>query len=123
MQRMKLHLSGTKVPPLGSLQDRMYRKYMTKESQLEVEKMKMQMLTALTSPSISDPNKAREWTASIKKHWASYLSAQFHTEMPEKTEKEVQMMEYYENVVKHLKPKLEKSGKGLNVKGLDNLFL
>lgn len=112
-----------KLPKLGSLQDRVYREYMTKESQLEVEKMKLTMLIAITNPNTSDPNKAREWSATVKKHWSSYLSAQFSAELPEHTEKEVEMMEYYENVVKHLKPKLEKSGKGLNVKGLDRLFL
>jgi hypothetical protein len=122
MQRMKLHLSGMKVPPLGSLHDRIYREYMTKESQLEVEKMKMSMLTALTNPNIADPNKARDWSSNIKKHWARYLALEFNTEMPEHTEKEVEMLEYYENVVKHMKPTLEKSGSGYNVKGLDQLF-
>src|SRR5579859_6380867 len=109
MQRMKLHLSGVKVPKLGSLHDRLYREYLTKENELEAEKMKIVMLNTLTNPTIEDPGKAREWSSTIKKHWARYLSLQFNTDIPEHTEKEIQMMEYYENVVKHLKPKLEKS--------------
>jgi len=122
MQRMKLHLSGVKVPKLGSLHDRLYREYLTKENELEAEKMKIVMLNTLTNPTIEDPGKAREWSSTIKKHWARYLSLQFNTDIPEHTEKEIQMMEYYENVVKHLKPKLEKSAKGLAVKGLSGLF-
>jgi hypothetical protein len=122
MQRMKLHLSGVKVPKLGSLQDKMYRQYMTKESQLEVEKMKLVMLNTLTNPSFDDPNKARDWHGKIKKNWADYLAMQFNVEIPEHTEKEMQMLEYYENVVKHLKPKLVKDKKGLGVTGLNNLF-
>lgn len=122
MQRMKLHLSGVKVPKLGSLQDKVYRQYMTKESQLEVEKMKLVMLGTLTSPTFDDPNKARDWHGKIKKNWSSYLAMQFNVEVPEHTEKEIQMLEYYENVVKHLKPKLVKDKKGLGVTGLNNLF-
>lgn len=122
MQRMKLHLSGVKVPKLGSLQDKVYRQYLTKESQLEVEKTKFAMLQAMTSPTFDDAGKARDWHAKIKKAWANYLSLEFNVDIPEHTEKELQMMEYYENVVKHLKPKLEKSQKGLAVRGLSDLF-
>lgn len=122
MQRMKLHLSGVKVPKLGSLQDKVYRQYLTKESQLGVEKTKFTMLQTLTNPTFDDTGKARDWHSKIKKAWANYLSLEFNVDIPENTEKELQMMEYYENVVKHLKPKLERSGKGLAVKGLSDLF-
>lgn len=122
MQRMKLHLSGVKVPKLGSLQDKLYRQYMTKDSQLEVEKMKLVMLSTLTNPTFNDPNAARDWHGKIKKNWADYLSLQFGIDIPEHTEKEMVMLEYYENVVKHLKPQLVKDKKGLGVKGLENLF-
>lgn len=122
MQRMKLHLSGIEVPKLGSLKDRVYRDYLTKENQLEAEKAKLLMLVALTNPTISDPNKARDWSGKVKKIWADYLALQFNTDMPVKNEKEAQMAEYYENVVKHLKPVIEKSSSGYKVQGLNHLF-
>lgn len=95
---------------------------MTRESQLEAEKMKLTMLNVLTNPSFEDAGKAREWGSRVKKVWSDYLSLQYGVELPEHTEKEIQMMEYYENVVKHLKPTLTRDKKGLGVKGLDVLF-
>jgi hypothetical protein len=121
MQRMELHLSGVKVPKLGSLHDRVYREYMTKKSQLEVERTKFHMFNALTNPTIGDAGKAREWSEKIKRIWSNYLALEYGVEVPEYAEREIQMREYYENVVKHLKPVLQKTEKGYNVKGLDVL--
>jgi hypothetical protein len=121
MQRMKLHLSGVKVPKLNSLHDRVYREYLTKENQLEAEKMKLVMLCAATTPTFTDVAKAREWSDRVRKIWSTLLALQFNVEIPEHTEKEMEMMEHYEKVVKHLKPILEKTKAGYNVKGLDAL--
>jgi hypothetical protein len=118
---MELHLSGVKVPKLGSLHDRVYREYMTKKSQLEVERTKFHMFNALTNPTIGDAGKAREWSEKIKRIWSNYLALEYGVEVPEYAEREIQMREYYENVVKHLKPVLQKTEKGYNVKGLDVL--
>lgn len=47
MQRMKLHLSGVKVPPLGSYKDKIYRDYLTKQGLKEVYKHKVLALSAI----------------------------------------------------------------------------
>jgi hypothetical protein len=122
VQRMKLHLSGVKVPKLGSLQDRVYRDYMTRESQLEAEKMTFIMMQTMMIPTFDNQGKAREWSEKVKRVWSNYLALQYGLEISEHTEKELQMMEYYQSVVKHLKPTLEKNKDGnYNVKGLDQL--
>lgn len=121
MQRMKLHLSGVKVPKLGSLHDRIYREYMTKESQLEAEKMKLVMMTTMMTPTFDDAGRAREWSEKIKTIWSSYLALQYCVEIPEKNEREMEMLEYYSTVVKHLKPTIEKTKEGGIVKGLSAL--
>lgn len=121
MQRMKLHLSGVKVPKLDSLRDKVYRQYLTKESQLEAEKMKFVMMATMTTPVFDDAGKAREWSEKVRKTWSTFLSLQYGLEVSEHNEKEIQMLEYYESVVKHLKPTLEKTTKGYNVRGLEAL--
>ncbi|MCU1496042.1 MAG: hypothetical protein JWO62_3806 [Acidimicrobiaceae bacterium] len=120
---MKLHLSGVKLPKLGTIQDRVYRDYMVKEAHLEAKKGEMMMLMALTNPSIEDPNKRREWADTIKGLWTRYLSLLMNVEIPESTEKEIQMMEYYQTVVKPAKLRLFKDKDGnLNVSGLNQLL-
>jgi hypothetical protein len=118
---MKLHLSGVKVPKLGSLHDRVYREYMTRESQLEAEKMKLVMMQTITNPSFDDSGRARQWTENVKKVWTNYLSLQYGLEISEHNEKELHMLDYYSGVIKHLKPTYQKTAKGIVVKGLDIL--
>lgn len=123
MQRVKLHLSGVKVPKLGSLQDRVFRSYMVKEAQLDAKKTQMAMLTVLTNPQIDDPSKRREWSEAVKKVWSEYLSLLLNTELPEHTEKELEMREYYESVVKKSELRLFKDKVGrLNVDGISKLL-
>lgn len=123
MQRMKLHLSGVKVPKLGSLHDRIYREYLIKEAQLEAKKAEMLMLMVLTNPSIEDPNKRRDWVKSVQEIWTKYLSLLLNVEIPEHTQKELEMMDYYQNVVKPAKLNIfkDKTGK-LTVTGVSQVL-
>jgi hypothetical protein len=122
MQRMKLHLSGVKLPKLGTIQDRVYRDYMVKEAHLEAKKTEMIMLMALTNPDIEDPNKRREWSDTVKSLWTKYLSLLLNVEIPEATEQEMQMMEYYQTVVRKAKLTMYKDKNGkLRVDGLNQL--
>lgn len=95
---------------------------MTMENQLEAEKMKFTMLTALTNPNLQDSGKYREWSDTLKKVWSSYLSYQFGIDVPKETEDEIKMREYYETVVKHVKPKVRRNGKSYFIEGLDSLL-
>lgn len=123
MQRMKLHLSGVKLPRLGSLQDRVYREYMFREAKLEAKKAEMFMLMTLTNPDLDNPNQRREWGSTVKDLWSEYLAMLMNVEMPEKTEKEVEMLEYYQSVVKKAKLKLFKTRDNrLNVSGVEQLL-
>jgi len=123
MQRMKLHLSGVKLPKLGTIQDRVYREYLIKEAQLEAKKLEMVMLLTLTNPSIEDPNRRRDWAKAIKTIWTQTLSLLLNVELPEQTAKEMEMLEYYQNVVKNSELKLFKDKMGkLHVSGVDKLL-
>jgi hypothetical protein len=120
---MKLHLSGVKLPKLGTIQDRVYREYLIKEAQLEAKKLEMVMLLTLTNPSIEDPNRRRDWAKAIKTIWTQTLSLLLNVELPEQTAKEMEMLEYYQNVVKNSELKLFKDKMGkLHVSGVDKLL-
>jgi hypothetical protein len=97
---------------------------MLKETELEAKKAELTMLIALTNPSISDPNKHREWSKAIKGVWSKYIALLLNVEIPEQTKEELEMIEYYETVVKKAKLRLVKTGKkgSLGVEGLDQLF-
>lgn len=122
MQRMKLHMSGMKVPKLGSVQDMVYRQYLSKESQKETKKTQLLALLVTNSVMFGDQNSDREWASKVRKIWNAYIGLEYGVDLPENTEKEMQMIEYYESTIKHLRPKLirGKDGKPI-VSGLDSL--
>jgi hypothetical protein len=122
-QRTKLYVSGVKLPPLGSVQDRVLRDFLTQEAALEADRARLDMLNTLTNPVFSEQAKATAWEKEVRKTWTSYLSKLFHVEVTEDIQEDVKMFEYYSKVVKHLKPVLQRSkdGKGLIVSGLEAL--
>lgn len=97
---------------------------MMKETELEAKKMELTMLIALTNPTISDPNKHRQWNTAIKGVWSKYVSLLLGVEIPEQTQEELDMLDYYETVVKKARLRLVKKGKknGLGLEGLEQLF-
>jgi hypothetical protein len=121
---MKLYVSGVKVPPLFSLQDRVIREYFTRQEQLESKKQEMMMLLALTSPNIQDPAKGREWSELVKNSWTQYLGALFNVKVDEMSDKEKEMREYYEAYMKNSKITLhvDKKKKSLSVSGIEALI-
>jgi hypothetical protein len=122
MQRLGLHLRGVKVPPLGSLQDTVFRGALNYEKSLEAKRAEFSMLTTLTNPIHSSDHKAREWKTSVLKAWKGYIGLLMNVEMPEHDASESKMIEYYSKVVKNLKPKMSKTRDGkLQVTGLDAL--
>jgi len=81
------------------------------------------MLLTLTNPSIEDPNRRRDWAKAIKTIWTQTLSLLLNVELPEQTAKEMEMLEYYQNVVKNSELKLFKDKMGkLHVSGVDKLL-
>jgi hypothetical protein len=123
MQRTKLYVSGVNLPQLGSAQDRVLRDYMTREAELEAEREKLTMLNTLSNPTFSDESKAKAWEKEIQRTWSSYLHKLFHVELSEESQKDIEMLEFYNKVVKYMRPKLRqtKSGKLVvdGLKGLD----
>lgn len=125
MQRMKLHTQGVKLPPLGSSQDVVLRQYVVKEAELEAKRAEFQMLTLLTNPTITEDAKWREWKGTVKNVWQQYVGMLFHTpvEIDTQSEKDKQLIEYYQTVVKSSSLKMFKdkdTGK-LTLTGLDTL--
>jgi phenylacetate-coenzyme A ligase PaaK-like adenylate-forming protein len=119
---MKMHMSGLKVPRLGSIHDKIYRQYLTKESQKESKKIQLLALSVINTGNFSTQQGYDEWGSKIKKLFNAYLSLEYGIELPEQTEKELEMMEYYESTVKHLRPKLHIGADGrLAVSGLEAL--
>lgn len=119
---MKLYTSGIKPHKLGSAQDRVIRKYMVSESEKESAKTHLLALLVANSIPFDDPSSSREWESKIRKIWSTYLGLEYGVHIPENTQEELDMMAYYTNTVKNLKPVLSTSKDGgLKVSGLDGL--
>lgn len=122
MQRMKLHVSGVKVPKLGTMQDRVMREYLYKTAQLEIKRTEFMMLAALTGPNLLNPNDKRSWASSISKSWRQYMSLEYNLEMTEHTERELELIEYYTSTVKNAKLQIRVDEKGTPVlNGLETM--
>jgi hypothetical protein len=110
---MRLYTSGVKPPKLGTVQDKVIRQFMTSESDKETKKVQILALLAVQTLPAEDDR--------VKKIWKSYLGLEYGIEIPEHTDHEKKMMDYYDRVVKKLKPSMfMKQGK-LIVSGLDDL--
>ena len=121
---MKLHVSGVKVPKLGSIQDRIIRQHLTKESEKETKKTQLLALLVVNSIPFNNQQAATAWEGKVKKIWKEYLGLELGLEIPEQDEKDEALMEYYLKTVKKLKLKLSKPTKGkagLVVTGLENI--
>lgn len=118
---MKLYTSGIKPHKLGSPQDRVIRKYLVSESEKESAKTHLLALLVANSIPFTDANASREWESKIKKIWTSYLGLEYGVTTPDNTSEEIDLMEYYNNNIRHLRPKLGATKEGLVVSGLKGL--
>lgn len=120
---MKLHLSGVKLPKLGTLQDRVYRDYLTRETRASLNRDEFLMMTALTNPKIEDPAKQRQWLSSIKEMWTRYVSASFGIEFTQKDAQDLKLREFYEDRVKPAQLKMARGRDGnVFVEGIESIF-
>lgn len=118
---MKLYTTGVKVPKLGSLHDRMIQSYFLKESEKEIKKTQLLTFLAMNTIPATTKEGIQEYEGKIKKAWVKYLELEYGVKLPEKTEKEIILAEYYEKVVKRMKPKLIRKKGRLIVQGLEPL--
>jgi hypothetical protein len=90
---------------------------------METKKMEMLMMVALSNYQAPDATKHRNWSEAIKKVWTGFLSSAFGVDIEEKTQKDMDLMNFYEQVVKpsRLKVFRDKMG-GLKLDGLKTLF-
>jgi hypothetical protein len=122
MQRVKMHMSGIAVPKLGSYQDKVFREYLTKDSEKETKKTQLLALLVSNSVTFHEEAAGREWSARVRKIWNEYVGLEYGVEIPEQSNKEMLMMDYYQKTVKKMKPRLSSSKNGgLTVSGLDAL--
>lgn len=105
---MRLHSQGVKLPPLGSVQDRVFRQFALQEAKLEAKRAEFQMLTLLTNPQIQDQMKWKEWQKSVDGVWKQYIGLLFNTEVQDDDTSDRKLIEYYENVVKNSELKMYK---------------
>lgn len=120
---MRLHLSGVTVPRLGSVQDRVIRQFMSKESEKEVKKTNLLALLVVNSGNASTPSDLEKWEEKVKNVFTDYMELELGYKLPETNKKEMEMLDYYTKHVKNLRPTLhaEAGKQGLIVKGLDSI--
>jgi hypothetical protein len=96
---MRLYTQGVKLPKLGTIQDRMLRQFLVKESELEAKRVEFQMLTLLTNPTAPDEESARKWRRKVTDIWRGYVSRLFVVDIPSEDQDEEKLKTFYlENV-------------------------
>jgi hypothetical protein len=115
-------LSGVKLPKLGSLQDRIIRAHVTRESEKEVKKTQMLAMLVANSVDFGSQQAANTYEGKVKNLWNRYIALEYGLELAPEKEKEVQMLEFYQGFVKNLRPVLHNEGGKPVIKGLDNLL-
>ena len=119
---MRLYTAGVKLPKLGTIQDKIIQEYMSKEAEREIKKTQLLTFIAMNTIQASNQQGFSEYESKIKKSWGRYLELELGMDMPEHTEKELKLAEYYSKVVKKLKPRLLRNKRGqLSVEGIDIL--
>lgn len=118
---MRLHLSGVKLPKLGTLADRVMRMHVTRESERETKKTQLLALLAANSIDFDNQQSASAWEGRIKGIWNRYLALEYGIELAPEKEKELEMMDYYQGFVKHLKPVMNNKDGKFTVSGLESL--
>lgn len=107
-----MYLAGIKVPKLGSLQDRVFRDYMTKKVSREVSEVRL-----LAQIAVAQGGSDKYWAKTISDIWRDYVNGSYYLEAEKKTV-EVDMISEY-NKFRHLRPVLEVRKDGvLTVKGI-----
>ncbi len=112
---MKLHVSGVKVPKLGSIQDRVMRDFLTKQANKEIYKTKLLAQLAISN------SKNKEASDEVMETWNNYVNLEAFLEDQSK-QRVMDMQEEYA-YWKTTKPKLRRTEKGgvevvgLKVKG------
>jgi hypothetical protein len=110
-------VSGVEVPRLGSLKDKILRDYLIKKSSREIAKNRVftlgiiGILGALQAP--------KEAVNNLVSNWENYVNLELFMEGA-KEHQEVEMMQEYETLWKHVRPKLNimKDENGRNITSL-----
>lgn len=110
---MELHVSGVKVPPLGSMQDRIYRDFLTRRSYKEVTKNRIVTLAAIATANMSKSPKAL--LDDLLNTYSDYMNLEMFMETV-KQETETMMKEEFE-FWRKVRPKINisKDGKGASL--------
>jgi len=97
---------------------------MVKESEREVKKNSLLAFMAMNTVSARNTGDAQKQFDKITKAWSNYLELEFGMKIPEHTEKEVKMVEFYQRFVKNakLKVKYDKKKNHVVLQGLETLF-
>lgn len=121
---MRMYMSGIQPPKLGSRRDRVMQAAMVKESEREVKKNSLLAFMAMNTVSARNTGDAQKQFDKITKAWSNYLELEFGMKIPEHTEKEVKMVEFYQRFVKNakLKVKYDKKKNHVVLQGLETLF-
>lgn len=118
---MGLHFRGIEVPPLGSSRDIVFRKYLMREAKVEAKKQLLPLLTAIGSPSITDPAMRSQWDRQAKKIFDDYVALLCGEEISESDREEKELIEFYETHIKKSKPVLSGNSKSKGPLVLSNI--
>lgn len=116
MHRMRLHTSGIKLPPLGSIQDVAMRKYLLHEEDMALERDRLQMMTAMIGGLALQSNAARKgWGNSVNRVWNTIVKKTYFQKITEVELKDSENLDFYMNVVRFIKPKAVQTKEGTTV--------
>jgi hypothetical protein len=96
-----------KFPKLGSIQDRVFRRYMVHKTRLKSEETKLLAMVAVSNLNGRSDASTRSWVESIGKTWSNFQKLLFGIETTEQEDKDDAKLAFYMTVVKKMAPKLE----------------
>lgn len=105
-----MHFSGVKLPPLGSIKDRIYREFALRESKLSLKKQEMQFIIASLNCT-EDANRTI-----IRAVWDDIANLELGFEMADTSSKLVEEHNWQNEyaAVKKLKVQITSKGSGPN---------
>jgi len=116
MHRMRLFTSGVKLPNLGSLKDVAMRKFLIHEEDLQLERDRLQMMTAMIGGVALSSQAARQgWGESVSRTWDTIRKKTYFQKITEVERQDASNLDFYMNVVRFIRPQAVQQKDGSRV--------
>lgn len=102
----------------------MLQQYVIHEIELEAKRAELQAMTLLVSRQVFDDSSWRDWKSSVTGMWKGYVSKLTGEDIPDESDTDKALIDYYTNVVKKAEVKMfkDKNTGQLTLVGANNVL-